>query len=84
MSGQQPLQTATAPAHQPHGRRKRAYTVAQLCDALEMSRRTFFSLRSAKQLPFLEELKPRLGRVVRYRADPIERYLENRWNRKVG
>jgi hypothetical protein len=58
---------------------KRAYTIAQICEALELPRSSFFNLRQTGQLPFLEELKPRLGRVVRYRADLIDRYLDGQF-----
>ncbi len=57
----------------------RALTIAQLCAALDMPRRTFFTLRKAGRLPFLEELKPRLGRRVRFRADLVDRYLAGQW-----
>jgi excisionase family DNA binding protein len=57
----------------------RALTIAQLCVALDMPRRTFFTLRAAGKLPFLEELKPRLGRRIRFRADLVDRYLANQW-----
>ena len=45
----------------------RCYTVEQLLgvDLLNMPRRTFFTLRKAGRLPFLEELKPRLGKHTR-------------------
>lgn len=59
---------------------KRAYTIAQFCEAAEIPRRSFFHLRRTGQLPFLEELKPRIGRVVRYRADLIDRYLDGQWS----
>jgi excisionase family DNA binding protein len=58
---------------------RRCYTVAQILDLLSMGRRTFYTLKTAGKLPFLEELKPRLGRRVRYRADLVDRYLENEW-----
>jgi len=59
----------------------RCYTVAQLLgvDLLNMPRRTFFTLKKAGQLPFLEELKPRIGRRLRYRADLVDRYLAGQW-----
>lgn len=79
MSRQRLLQTAPAPAEQANRRRHRTYSVSQICDALSMSRRTFFALRSKGELPFLEELKPRLGRVVRYRADLVDQYLAGQW-----
>jgi hypothetical protein len=55
------------------------YTVAQLLEILQMSARTFARLRKAGALPFLEELRPRLGRRPRYRADLVDRYLAGRW-----
>ncbi len=79
MSRQRPFQATPAPAEQSHGRLHRAYTVSQLCAVLELSRPTFFRLRRKGQLPFLEELRPRLGRTVRYRADLIDRYLDGQW-----
>lgn len=59
----------------------RCYTVAQTCELLQLKPRTFRKQRNAGRLPFLEELKPRLGRFPRYRADLIDRYLANKWNR---
>lgn len=57
----------------------RCYTIAQVLDRLQLSRTTFFKMRRAHQLPFLEELKPRIGRHPRYRADLVDRYLEGQW-----
>jgi hypothetical protein len=57
----------------------RCYTTAQLLDVLAMPRRTFFTLKAAHKLPFLEELKPRIGRCARYRADLVDRYLAGQW-----
>lgn len=57
----------------------RCYTVAQLLDQLEMSRSTFFALKAAGKLPYLEELKPRTGRRLRFRADLVDRYLAGQW-----
>jgi hypothetical protein len=66
----------------------RCYTTAQLLDILDMPRRTFFTLKAAGKLPFLEELKPRIGRRARFRADLVDRWLANQWTarsfRKVG
>lgn len=53
----------------------RTYTIKQACEALSLPRRTFYDLRKAGKLPMLDELRPRLGRVVRFRAEPIDRYL---------
>jgi hypothetical protein len=57
----------------------RVYTVADLLVLLSMKRRTFFALKAAHQLPFLEEIQPRLGRRLRYRAAPVDRYLAGEW-----
>jgi len=56
----------------------RCYTIAQVCAALQIKRRTFYTLRDAGKLPFLEELKPRFG-GPRYRADLVDRYLAGQW-----
>jgi hypothetical protein len=62
---------------------RRCYTIARLLgvDMLDMPRRTFFELKARGELPFLEEVTPRLGRRIRYRADLVDRYLENQWGR---
>lgn len=59
----------------------RCYTVAQLLgvDLLNMPRRTFFTLKKAGKIPCLQELKPRLGRRIRYRADLVDRWLAGQW-----
>lgn len=57
----------------------RCYTTAQVLARLEMNRRTFFELKRRGRLPFLEELRPRLGRIVRYRADRIDAYLAGKF-----
>jgi len=57
----------------------RCYTVPEVLAKLQMPKTTFNSLKRAGQLPFLEELRPRLGRRVRYRADLIDRYLRGEW-----
>jgi predicted DNA-binding transcriptional regulator AlpA len=59
----------------------RCYTIPETLDKLQMTERTFFRLRRRGQLPFLEELRPRLGRIIRYRADLIDRYLAGEWGR---
>lgn len=58
---------------------ERCYTVAQVCDTLKMSVRTFHRLKRAGRLPFLEELLPRAGRRALYRADLFDRYLAGQW-----
>lgn len=57
----------------------RCYDIPEVLAKLKMRRRTFESLRKAGKLPFLEELRPRLGRRIRYRADLIDRYLAGQW-----
>lgn len=57
------------------------YTARDIQQRLKMSRTTFNDLKRAGKLPFLEELKPRLGGVIRYRADLVETYLRNEWQR---
>lgn len=57
----------------------RCYTVGQLLDLLTLSRASFFALKKAGRLPFLEELRPRIGRRARYRADLVDRYLAGQW-----
>lgn len=57
----------------------RALTIADVCLALNIPRRSFFHLRRSGALPMCQELTPRIGRVVRYRAHPIERYLAGEW-----
>ena len=59
----------------------RCYLQTQLLgpDLLNMRRRTFYTLKAAGALPFLQELKPRLGRRIRYRADLVDRGLAGQW-----
>lgn len=71
-------------------RQPKCYTVAQLLDALQLSRTQFFELKRQGELPFLEELQPRVGGKHRYKAEPIDLYFENKFAttrssfRKVG
>lgn len=58
---------------------RRCYTLPQVLELVQIPRRTFYTLRNAGKLPFLEELKPRVGRRVRYRADLVDRYLAGQW-----
>lgn len=57
----------------------RCYTVPQLLDLLQMPQRTFTTLKKQGKLPFLEELRPRIGRRARYRADLVDRYISGEW-----
>lgn len=77
------LQAVTSSAKQPSGSLNPAhlpcYTADQIVGLLQISLSGFFKLKRRGQLPFLEELRPRLGRVVRYRADLVDRYLAGQW-----
>ena len=53
----------------------RCYTLPEVLDKLQLPRRSFFELRKAGRLPCIEELRPRLGRRLRFRADLVDRYL---------
>lgn len=59
----------------------RCYFIPQVLDLLQLTPTTFKRLRSEGKLPFLEEMRPRLGRRVRYRAEPVDRYLAGEWGR---
>ena len=59
----------------------RCYLIPDLLVRLQMSLRTFTRQRKAGALPFLEELRPRIGRRPRYRADLVDRYLAGEWGR---
>ena len=62
----------------------RCYTVPELLGKLQMAKATFTTLKRAGKLPFLEELRPRLGRRVRYRADLVDRYLRGEWHQPAA
>jgi hypothetical protein len=57
----------------------RCYTVPDLITKLQIPRASFYALKAQGRLPFLEELKPRLGRIRRYRADLVDRYLNGEY-----
>jgi len=57
----------------------RCYTTRDVLRKLQMAKSTFTKLHRQGRLPFLEELRPRLGRQARYRADLIDRYLAGQW-----
>lgn len=57
----------------------KCYTTATVLELLDMNRRTFFELKRRGRLPMLEEIRPRLGRIVRYRADRIDAYLAGKF-----
>jgi hypothetical protein len=58
---------------------RRCYTTRQVLEVLQLPRRSFSHLKRHGKLPFVEELQPRIGRVARYRADLIDRYLDGQW-----
>lgn len=62
----------------------RCYTVPQLLELLQMPASTFDNLRRAGKLPFLEELRPRLGKHARYRADLVDRYFAGQAEARRG
>jgi len=57
---------------------QRAYTTDQVCQILAIPRRSFFHHRKHGHLPMCIELRPRIGRIVRYQAEPIDRYADGR------
>lgn len=57
----------------------KCYTTEQVLALLQMKISTFVMLKRTRKLPFLEELKPRLGKRARYRADLVDRYLAGAW-----
>jgi hypothetical protein len=59
---------------------RRCYTKREICDALgALPSSTFDDLKRRGRMPFLEELKPRIGKTARYRADLVDQYLANRF-----
>lgn len=58
----------------------RCYTLAQVLERAQIPTRTFFTLKKAGKLPWLQEILPRAGRLRRYRADLVDRYLAGQWN----
>ena len=62
----------------------RCYTVPEILTKLQMAQTTFNTLRRGGKLPFLEELRPRLGKHARYRADLVDKYLRGEWHRPLS
>lgn len=58
-----------------------AYTITKVLERIDMARSTFYRLLAAGELPFLEEVQPRLGKRPRFRADLVEQYVANTFNR---
>ena len=61
----------------------RCYLIPELLERLHMSKQTFVRQRKAGALPFLEELRPRIG-LCPYRADLVDRYLAGEWGRTAA
>ena len=59
----------------------RCYTVPQLLEKLQVAKATFYDLKARGRMPFLEELRPRMGRRPRYRADLVDAYLAGTYRR---
>lgn len=57
----------------------RCYTLPEVLERLQLTTRTYYRLKRLGKLPMLQELQPRLGRVVRFRADLVDRYLRGEW-----
>lgn len=57
----------------------RCYLAEDICALLQMPIGTFRNLKTQGKLPFLEELRPRLGMHPRYRADLVDQYLRGEW-----
>jgi hypothetical protein len=55
------------------------YLAAEVCDLLKMKASTFLNLKAQGKLPFLHEIRPRLGKHARYKAEPVDRYLRGEW-----
>jgi len=57
----------------------RCYTVKDLMPMLHLGRTAFYAALREGRLPFLEELRPRAGRKMRFRADLVDRYMAGDW-----
>lgn len=87
MSRKHTLKPSAAPAQQPLRRahvsdrdlQSGTYTITQVCQRTSLARSTFYRLRDAGELPFLEEVRPRIGKRARYRADLIEQWVAGNW-----
>ena len=66
---------AVTRARRPRRQPAPTYTVPDILRILRISRRTFFRLRKSGAAPFLEDVTPRVGRTVHYRAAPVDAYL---------
>jgi hypothetical protein len=57
----------------------RCYTVADILRLLQLTPTTYKRHKAAGALPMLEELRPRIGKRPRFRADLVDRYLAGQW-----
>ena len=53
----------------------RCYLIPELLERLQISRSEFERKRGTGQMPYIEELLPRIGRRPRYRADLVDAFL---------
>jgi hypothetical protein len=53
----------------------RCYLIPELLERLQISRRQFEIKRASGEMPYIEELLPRIGRRPRYRADLVDAFL---------
>jgi len=60
---------------------ERLYTTPEVRTLLKLTPRTFRRLKHEGKLPFLEPLRPRLGRSERYLAAPLDLYLRGQWGK---
>jgi hypothetical protein len=65
---------------------RECYTLDQVIEKMQMPRRTFFTLKKAGLLPWVEEIRPRAGRRIRYRKDLLDRYIAGQFRgpRAIG
>lgn len=76
----QALQSGALPTQATRGYFQRAavrvYTAADICRLARMSRRSFYAFKKQGQLPLFPVRQ--VGRVIRYQAGPIDRWLAGR------
>ena len=82
MNRQQALQAVPANTEQSDRRAhlpaRRSYSASQIIHDLGISRSTFYEWKRLKLMPWLVELDTPTGRAVRYQADPVDRFFENK------
>jgi predicted DNA-binding transcriptional regulator AlpA len=82
MNRQQALQAVPANTEQSDRRAhlpaRRSYSASQIIHDLGISRSTFYEWKRLKLMPWLVELDTPTGRAVRYQAEPVDRFFENK------